>query len=67
MHETWGLPAFQWQEGYGAFSIGEAQIESSLTYIARQTEHHRNRDFQAEFIAFLRKHHVDYDPRHVWG
>lgn len=58
---------FEWQEGYGAFSIGEAQRQATLTYIARQEEHHRKRDFQAEFIAFLVKHHVEYDPRFVWG
>ena len=67
MHETCGLPGFQWQEGYGAFSISEAQCEGTLAYIARQKEHHTKRDFQAEFIAFLKKHRVEYDLRFVWG
>lgn len=67
MHETCAMKDFEWQEGYGAFSIGWAQVESTLTYIARQKEHHRRRDFQAEFIAFLNKHRIEYDPRYVWG
>jgi putative transposase len=67
MHQTCDLPEFEWQEGYGAFSIGWSQIDSTVNYIARQEEHHRRRDFQPEFIAFLKKHHVEYDPRYVWG
>jgi REP element-mobilizing transposase RayT len=67
MHETCGQEDFDWQEGYGAFSIGWAQVEATLADVARQQEHHRKRDFQAEFIAFLKKHHIEYDARYVWG
>ena len=61
------MPAFEWQEGYGAFSIGQTQIDSTIAYIARQKEHHQKRDFQAEFVAFLKKHRIEYDARYVWG
>jgi putative transposase len=67
MHETCKLPGFEWQEGYGAFSIGWAQVDTTLAYIAGQEEHHRKHDFQEEFIAFLKKHRIEYDPRYVWG
>jgi putative transposase len=66
MHQT-GAKDFAWQEGYGAFSIGVTQTSATIAYIARQEEHHRRRDFQAEFLAFLKKHNIDYDPRYVWG
>jgi REP element-mobilizing transposase RayT len=67
MHETCMAPRFEWQEGYGAFSIGWAQVEATLAYIARQEEHHRKRNFQAEFVAILKKHRLEYDLRYVWG
>jgi REP element-mobilizing transposase RayT len=67
MHTNCGLMAFEWQEGYGAFSIGWSQTEATLTYTANQREHHIKHDFQAEFLAFLQKHKVEYDPRYVWG
>lgn len=67
MRDECALAKFEWQEGYGAFSIGWSQVEVTLKCIAGQKEHHRKRDFQAEFIAFLKKHDVDYDPRYVWG
>ncbi|MGC1424244.1 MAG: IS200/IS605 family transposase, partial [Terracidiphilus sp.] len=65
MHETCAVKGFQWQEGYGAFSIGTAQIAATLAYIAGQAEHHKKHDFQAEFIAFLKKNRIEYDPRYV--
>lgn len=67
MHEVCAKPQFAWQEGYGAFSIGYSQMEATVRYIAGQHEHHRQHDFQAEFVAILRKHCIEYDPRYVWG
>jgi putative transposase len=67
MREEAGVPKFAWQEGYGAFSVGCAQVEETVAYIARQAEHHKRRDFQAEFLAFLEKHKIEYDSRYIWG
>ena len=67
MHQTCAQNTFEWQEGYGAFSIGHSQTHAALAYIASQQEHHKKLGFQTEFIAFLKKNHVEYDPRYVWG
>jgi REP element-mobilizing transposase RayT len=53
--------AFEWQEGYGAFSIGVSGIETTVDYIRRQAEHHRQRSFKEELIEFLKKHNQSYD------
>lgn len=66
MRETCKKPGFAWQEGYGAFSIGWTQVGATLAYIAGQEEHHRKHDFQAEFVAFLKKHSIEYDSRYIW-
>jgi putative transposase len=58
---------FSWQEGYGAFTVGISQKEDTIAYIQSQPEHHRKRSFEEEFIAFLKKHNVEYDPRYLWG
>src|SRR5262245_43752237 len=50
---------FQWQGGYGAFSIGESGVEALKQYIAGQKEHHRRMTFQEEFRAFLAKYRVE--------
>ena len=67
MHQECGVEAFAWQEGYGAFSIGQKQVETTIRYIARQEEHHRRLDFQSELVTFLKKNGIAYDPRFVWG
>ena len=61
------LRSFAWQQGYGAFSIGISQIDATIAYIEKQKDHHRKKTFQEEFLEFLKKHAIDYDPRYVWG
>jgi len=64
IHEAFPkMRSFEWQEGYGAFSIGVSGIETTVGYIRNQTENHRNRAFREEFLAMLRKHGLDYDER----
>jgi len=58
---------FEWQEGYGAFSVSVSQQAATITYIKSQCEHHHKRNFEEEFIAFLKKHNIEYDPRYVLG
>ena len=60
------LKKFEWQEGYGAFSVSASQVARTIAYIERQKEHHRKRTFKEEFIKLLDKHHVVYDPRYVF-
>ena len=67
LHESCGLTGFEWQQGYGAFSIGWSQVDATVAFIAGQQEHHRKRDFQAEFLAILKQHRMEYDARYVWG
>ncbi len=58
--------SFAWQNGYGAFSIGQSQLPALRRYIANQKEHHRHRTFQEELRDFLKKYQVAYDERYVW-
>ncbi len=57
---------FHWQDGYGAFSIGESQRNDLLRYIATQKEHHKTRTFKEELVALLERYGVEYDPEHIW-
>jgi putative transposase len=60
-------PRFEWQEGYGAFSVSMSQQNQTIAYINSQADHHRKHNFEEEFIAFLKRHNIDYDPRYVLG
>lgn len=57
---------FGWQDGYGAFSIGESNVEALKTYIARQKEHHRARTYESEMLTLLKKYGVKYDEEYLW-
>ena len=57
---------FYWQNGYGAFSIGQSGVVALKTYIVNRKEHHRVRTFEEEYREFLAKYNVEYDERYVW-
>ena len=57
---------FQWQEGYGAFSYSRIQRDDVINYIVRQEEHHKTRSFQEEYIDFLKKFEVEYNPEYLF-
>lgn len=62
IHETFSeMRSFEWQEGYGAFSIGVSAIDATVAYIRNQAEHHRKRTFREEFKTMLQKHGFDFD------
>ncbi len=64
--KTQSLQNFAWQNGYGCFSVGPADLDSLLHYIDCQEEHHKRFDFQEELLALLGKYRVEYDERYVW-
>lgn len=57
---------FQWQAGYGAFSVSESQRDRVREYIGSQPEHHRRLSFQDEFRELLARHQIAFDERYVW-
>jgi len=57
---------FQWQTGYGAFSVSQSMAETVKKYIANQKEHHRKQTFETEYVGFLDKHVIEYDPKFVF-
>jgi putative transposase len=58
---------FGWQQGYAAFSVSASRIAEVIRYIEMQESHHRRMKFEAELVALLKKHGVEFDPRFVFG
>lgn len=58
---------FQWQRGYGAFSVSPSHVGAVTDYIKNQEEHHRQESFQDEFRRLCSKYMVELDERYVWG
>jgi len=58
--------AFQWQEGYAAFSIGISGVRETVAYIENQEAHHACRSFEEEYKAFLDRHGIACDEQYVF-
>jgi putative transposase len=53
--------AFEWQVGYGAFSIGISGVADTIAYIENQAEHHKRLSFKEELQIILKKHGIEYE------
>lgn len=58
---------FRWQDGYGAFSIGESQVDAVTGYIREQKERHKTMTFEDEFVALAKRYGVAFDRRYLWS
>jgi putative transposase len=57
---------FEWQRGYGAFSVSHSNVDEVIEYIANQEQHHRKFNFQDELRALLKRHNIEWDERYIW-
>lgn len=57
---------FNWQEGFGAFSYSHSQLNGIIDYIENQEKHHSRKSFREEYLEFLKKFNVEYDPKYVF-
>ena len=58
---------FEWQGGYGAFSVSPSMLRVVNAYVENQKEHHRVRTFDEEFLTLLRKSGVQFEEREALG
>ena len=58
---------FAWQQGYGAFSVSSSVVPTVVRYIQNPEAHHRKMSFDVEFLALLKRHGLEFDPKYVFG
>ncbi len=59
-------PKFEWQNGFGAFTVGETQVKAVREYIRNQEIHHKKSGFDSEFMTLLTRANIDFDERYLW-
>ena len=64
--KNWVTGKFEWQVGFGAFSVGHTQLDVVVQYIHNQEEHHRLKTFREEYLEFLREHEVEFKPEYLF-
>jgi REP element-mobilizing transposase RayT len=57
---------FEWQKGYGVFSISPSHLVPLTSYIRNQMAHHEGETFQVELVRTLQKYDCPYDERYLW-
>jgi len=57
---------FEWQTGFGAFTIGQSQISKIVNYIKNQEVHHTKKTFKEEYTGFLNAYEIDYKNKYLF-
>ncbi len=58
---------FQWQSGFGAFTLGHSQLGTIINYIERQEKQHRYKSLNEEYIAFLKSYEIAYKKEYLFS
>jgi putative transposase len=66
VHRALGIYGFEWQDGYGAFTVGRSDLDSVREYIRNQKEHHKKKTFQEEFLELLQESGIEFDEKFLW-
>ena len=64
--KQWVHRKFQWQEGFGAFSYSEDQVENVISYILNQESHHKKTSFKEEYMDILKKFNIEHDNQYLF-
>lgn len=57
---------FNWQKGYGAFTVSHTQIDKVAQYVLNQEQIHENRRFREEYLEILKNYDVDYKEPYLF-
>lgn len=64
--KDWVVGKFYWQEGFGAFSCSQSQLDRVIQYINNQKQHHQKRSFKDEYLDLLQKHEITYNEDYLF-
>ena len=56
---------FEWQTGFGAFSVSQSGIHNVVRYILNQEAHHKKKTFMEEYIEFLKAYQIEFKPEYL--
>ena len=64
--KRWVAGRFEWQAGFAAFSYAHSQLDAVVHYIKNQEVHHSRQTFKEEYLEFLKRFDVPYNPKYVF-
>lgn len=66
MKKKWVLGRFEWQTGFGAFTVGQSQLQTVVNYILKQEEYHKKKSFRQEYIDFLEAYQIEFRQEYIF-
>ena len=57
---------FEWQTGFGAFTVSQSVVPNVIEYIKNQEEHHRKKTFKEEYIEFLNAYQIEFKDEYLF-
>jgi len=57
---------FEWQEGYGAFSYRQRDVDQIYKYVQNQEAHHQKQTFKDEYLELLKEFEIGYDEQYIF-
>lgn len=66
IHQELRQPIFQWQEGYGAFTVSPGTRKRVESYLRNQERRHKTKSFQEEYVELLEQAGIKYDEKYLW-
>jgi len=57
---------FAWQNWYACFSYAQSQLKNVINYIQNQKQHHKENDFEKEYIEILDNFQIKYDKNFIF-
>ena len=57
---------FEWQTGFGAFTVSQSVVPNVIEYIKNQEEHHRKKTFKEEYVEFLKAYQIDFKDEYLF-
>lgn len=57
---------FEWQLGFGAFTVSPSSVKNVIEYIKNQEMHHAKKSFREEYIEFLTVYEIDFKSEYIF-
>ena len=64
--KKFGNTRFEWQKGFGAFTVSQSVVDDVINYIKDQEAHHKTKSFQEEYIDFLKAYKIEYKNEYLF-
>ncbi|MGY6650284.1 IS200/IS605 family transposase [Wenyingzhuangia sp. IMCC45574] len=58
---------FEWQNGFGAFTVSQSGVKPVVNYIKKQEEHHKKKSFKDEYVDFLNAYEIDFNEKYIFS